>query len=85
VAPGPVWTGAENSPPTGIRFPVRPVRSSVAIPTELPSPPLQTQLLSKTFVHKILFVHYFGKNITFLRVGVLRIGQVFFSVSCNVY
>ena len=37
-APGPVWTGAENLAPTGIRSPDRPVRSSVAIPTELPGP-----------------------------------------------
>jgi len=37
-APGPVWTGAENLAPTGIRFPDRPARSSVAIPTELPGP-----------------------------------------------
>jgi hypothetical protein len=26
-APGPVWTGAENLPPTGIRSPDRPTRS----------------------------------------------------------
>jgi hypothetical protein len=26
-APGPVWTGAENVAPTGIRYPDRPVRS----------------------------------------------------------
>jgi len=26
-APGPVWTGAENLAPTGIRFPDRPARS----------------------------------------------------------
>jgi len=26
-APGPVWTGAENLAPTGIRSPDRPVRS----------------------------------------------------------
>jgi hypothetical protein len=37
-APGPVWTGAENLASTGIRFPDRPARSSVAIPTELPGP-----------------------------------------------
>jgi hypothetical protein len=30
--PGPVWTGAENLAPNGIRYPNRPVRSSVAIP-----------------------------------------------------
>jgi hypothetical protein len=37
-APGPVWTGAENLAPTGIRSPDRPTRSSVATPTELPDP-----------------------------------------------
>jgi hypothetical protein len=37
-APGPVWTGAENFAPTGIRSPDRPARNSVAIPTELPGP-----------------------------------------------
>ena len=37
-APGPVWTGAENLAPTGIRSPDRPARSSVAIPIELPGP-----------------------------------------------
>jgi len=37
-APGPVWTGAENLAPTGIRSPDRPVRKPVAIPTELPGP-----------------------------------------------
>ena len=37
-APGPVWTGAENLAPSGIRSPDRPARSSVAIPTELPGP-----------------------------------------------
>jgi hypothetical protein len=37
-APGPVWTGAENLAPTGIRSRDRPARSSVAIPTQLPGP-----------------------------------------------
>jgi len=37
-APEPVWTGAENLANIGIRFPDRPARSSVAIPTELPGP-----------------------------------------------
>ena len=37
-APGPVWTGRKFLPPTGIRSPDRPARSSVAIPTELPGP-----------------------------------------------
>ena len=31
-APGPVWTGAENLPPTGIRSPDRPARSDYPIP-----------------------------------------------------
>jgi hypothetical protein len=35
-APKPVWTGAKNLAPTGIRSPDRPAHSSVAIPTELP-------------------------------------------------
>jgi len=37
-APGPVWTGAENLAPTGIRSPDRPTRSPVAIRTGLPGP-----------------------------------------------
>ena len=39
LASGPVWTGAENLALTGIQFPDRPARSSVAIPTEIPGPP----------------------------------------------
>jgi hypothetical protein len=39
VAPGPVWTGG-ISRPTRIRSPHFLSRRSVAIPTELPSPPL---------------------------------------------
>ena len=39
-APGPVWTGAENLAPTGIRFPDRPARSQslywVCYPAHLP-------------------------------------------------
>jgi hypothetical protein len=34
-ASGPVWTGAENLAPTGIRSPDLPARSVVAIPTTL--------------------------------------------------
>jgi hypothetical protein len=37
LAPGPVWTGAENLAHTGIRSPDRPARSQ-SIPTELPGP-----------------------------------------------
>ena len=43
-APGPVWTGEENVAPTGIRSPDRPVRSVIAIPTEL-SQPLMTMMM----------------------------------------
>ena len=36
-APGPVWTGGKSRPHRD-SIPDRPARSSVAIPTELPSP-----------------------------------------------
>jgi hypothetical protein len=49
-APGPVWTGAENLSPTGIRSPERPARSSVAIPTEIPGPQL-TIKKEKSLLH----------------------------------
>ena len=39
---GPVWTGAENLVPTGIRSRTVQPGSSVAIPTKLPGPPLKT-------------------------------------------
>jgi hypothetical protein len=35
-APGPVWTGAENLDPTGIRSPDRPARSQSLYRTKLP-------------------------------------------------
>ena len=38
-APGPVWTGGKSRPHRD-SIPDRPVRSSVAIPTELPGPQL---------------------------------------------
>jgi len=44
-APGLVWTGAENLASTGIRSPDRPARSSVAIPTELPGPRRNVDIL----------------------------------------
>jgi hypothetical protein len=37
-APGPVWTSEENFVPNGIRSPVRPALSLVAMPTELHGP-----------------------------------------------
>jgi len=41
---------AENLVPTGIRYPDRPARSSVAIPTELPGPLLTKYLYLFTIV-----------------------------------
>jgi hypothetical protein len=43
-AQGPIWTGAENLAPTGIRSLDRPARSSIAIPTELPGPRKNNEL-----------------------------------------
>ena len=40
-APGPVWTGGKSRPHRD-SIPDRPARSSVAIPTELPGPHLQS-------------------------------------------
>ena len=37
-APGPVWTGAENLAPTGIRSPDRPARSQSLYPLRYPTP-----------------------------------------------
>ena len=45
-APGPVWIGAENLAPTGIRSPDLPARKRVAIPTEL-SGPIWTKYLQE--------------------------------------
>jgi hypothetical protein len=42
--PGPVWTGAENLAPTGIRSPDRRARSVVVISTELSWPTLSINL-----------------------------------------
>ena len=38
-APGPVWTGAENLAPTGIRSPDRPARSESLYRLSYPGPP----------------------------------------------
>ena len=45
-APGPVWTGGKSRPHRD-SIPDRPVRSSVAIPTELPGPHLYTIILRR--------------------------------------
>jgi hypothetical protein len=41
-APGPVWTGAENLAPTGIRSPDRPARSQSLYLLSYPGPQLVT-------------------------------------------
>jgi hypothetical protein len=53
LAPGPVWTGAENLDPTGIRSPDRAARSSVTIPTELPDPQNLTRIMGN--LHEDIF------------------------------
>ena len=45
-APGPVWTGGKSRPNRD-SIPNRPARSSVAIPTELPSPPILHSMFKK--------------------------------------
>jgi len=42
-APGPVWTGAENLAPTGIRPPDRPESSQSLYPTTLHGPHFNTR------------------------------------------
>ena len=42
MAPGPVWTGAENLAPTGIRSPDRPVRSESLYRLSYPGPQLSS-------------------------------------------
>jgi predicted membrane protein len=55
-AMGPVWTGAENLAPTGIRSPDRPARSSVTIPTELPGPLLTNAYEILRFARAKLYI-----------------------------
>ena len=45
-APGPVWTGAENLAPSGIRSPDRPARSELLYRLSYPGPP-QSEGLNK--------------------------------------
>ena len=71
VAPQPVWTGAENLAPTGIRSSDRPARSPVAIPTELPGPqvvwgmsinPLNAELNPICYLLALLGDHFLHVN-----------------------
>ena len=61
---GPVWTGGKSRP-TENRFPDRPARSSVAIPTELPGPQyvyrkteMKRESGSKFVLRTCLILHY---------------------------
>jgi len=56
--PGPVWTRAENLIPTGIRYPDRPARSSVAIQAELLAPHIfSTTCLKYLNCRSLLYPH----------------------------
>ena len=50
-ATGPVWTGAENLSPTGIRSPDRPARSESLYRLSYPGPPLALEMVD-------LFISY---------------------------
>jgi hypothetical protein len=50
-APGPVWTGAENLAPTGIRTPDRPALSESLHRLCYPGPPLYYTILYYTIQH----------------------------------
>jgi len=48
-APGPVWTGGKSRPHR-VSIPDRPTRSSVAIPTTLPGPPMKHEQCWKCLI-----------------------------------
>ena len=72
-APGPVWTGAEDLAPTGIRSLDRPAHSWVAVPTELPGPHWVWDLIQNELHmnhHVAVTVHYVHSvqyNLKFVR------------------
>jgi len=49
--PGPVWTGAENFGPTGIRSPDCPARNESLYRLSYPGPPSALQLIHNKFKH----------------------------------
>jgi len=70
-APWPVWIGAENLAPTGIRSPDRPSRSSVAIPTIYsPSFSLQNAVcfIILTYLIPVLFTFYIQGVLIFKKI-----------------
>jgi hypothetical protein len=61
-APGPVWTGAENLAPTGVRSLDRPACSSATILTELPGPhTVLMQRINTIFIHQLPTFNVFNK------------------------
>ena len=60
-APGPVWTGGKARPHRD-SIPDRPVRSSVAIPTELPGPPPHTHTHTLTHIYIYIYIYLFSSQ-----------------------
>ena len=54
-APGPVWTGAENLAPIGIRSPDRPARSQTLYRLSYPTHNTQLLLTNLAVVMNVLF------------------------------
>jgi hypothetical protein len=57
--PEPVWTGAENLSPTRTRSLDLPSRSSVAIPTELPVPPIINEFMYN-YMHNFTYAFFYA-------------------------
>ena len=60
-APGPVWTGAENRAPTGIRFPDLPARSQLLYRLSYPA---HNYRIAVPLIVAAAVVSYQGKSIT---------------------
>ena len=57
-APGPVWTGAENLYPTGIRSPDRPVRSESLYRLSYPGP---CRIHQYSLLYNMQYYEYWGE------------------------
>jgi len=68
-APGPVWTGGKSGPRRD-SIPDRPVRTSVAIPTELPGPQIYGGVCVCVCVCAVFGVCTCGVCVVCVRVGV---------------
>jgi len=60
-APGPVWTGGKSRPHWD-SIPDCPVRSSVAIPTELPGPHTHTQTHTHIHTHTHIYIYIYRER-----------------------